>query len=106
MRTLLSLPIALIPLLVSCTAETSTTPAVTATATAQTVDAGCGACIYQIEGATGCPLAVEVAGTPMLVTGSDFNAMDNGLCAEKRKVNIEGAVDGTSFAATSVTLAE
>ena len=107
MRTLLSLTLVLTPLLAACTAEVSVTPATSPTApVAQTLEAGCGACIYKIEGATGCPLAVDVAGTPMLVTGTDFDAMGNGLCLEKKQVQIAGAVEGTSFAATSVTLAE
>ncbi len=74
-------------------------------ATPQTVSAGCGACTYQIEGAEGCPLAVEIDGKPMLVTGSDFNAMDNGLCAEKAQLEVVGEVQGDKFAASSVKLA-
>ena len=41
----------------------------------------------------------------MLVTGSDFNAMDNGLCAEKGQLEVIGEVQGDKFAASSVKLA-
>ncbi len=92
----------LLPLgLTSCTAEVSTTPVVT-----QTLTAGCGACTYHLEGAENCPLAVEVAGKPMLVVGTDFDAMGAGFCLEKGQVAIVGEVHGDHFEATSVQLVE
>ncbi len=101
---------AVLPLFLSltaCTVSTETGDEVGATTKAsQTLMAGCGACSYGLESAEGCPLAVEVDGTPMLVTGSDFHAMDAGLCIAKAKVEIVGEVQGDKFAATSVKLAD
>ena len=72
----------------------------------QTVEAGCGMCTYHIDGVQGCELAVKVADQPYLVTGSDFDAMANGLCKGPKQVEIVGAVEGDKFAATSVKLIE
>ena len=98
---LLAAALLLTPALNSCGVEGTGGPAIT-----KTLTAGCGGCTYHIEGATGCPLAVEVDGHPMLVTGSDFSAMDNGLCLEKAQLEVVGEVQGDKFAATSVKLNE
>jgi hypothetical protein len=101
MRIALALALSALPLFTSCSVETGASPELT-----QELEAGCGSCMYHLEEAEGCPLAVVLDGKPMLVTGSDFDAMAHGLCLEKARVRIAGESDGTSFAATSVELVE
>ena len=91
--------------LTSCGTETSATID-SSVAVTQEFEAGCGSCIYHLDGAQGCPLAIVVEGTPMLVTGTEFNAMSAGLCLKKAQVRIAGSSDGNSFTATSVELVQ
>ena len=39
------------------------------------VEVACGRCIYKMEGATGCPLAAKVNGTPMMVDRRRLSAL-------------------------------
>ena len=71
-----------------------------------TVDAACATCIYDMEGAEGCVLAVSIDDQQMLVEGGGFNTHASGLCEEAGQVEVAGEVDGAVFKATSVTLVD
>ncbi len=73
-------------------------------ATTMTVDAGCAGCIFEMEGAEGCQLAVKVDGKPYLVSGSDVDAHESGLCDSVKKAVVAGKVEGDKFVATSFEL--
>ncbi len=71
---------------------------------ARIVEAGCGGCIFNMEGVEGCKLAVKIDGKPYLVTGADINAHGAGLCASAKKAKIAGKIEGDNFVATSFVL--
>lgn len=67
----------------------------------QTVEAGCGACIYKMAGVEGCPLAIMVDGKPYLVEGATWPNHD--YCDRKCQAVVTGKLEGDTFIATSVT---
>lgn len=73
------------------------------------VEAGCGECIFEIPGATGCPLAVRIDGRAYLVRGSgiddhgDAHAPD-GLCNSARRARVRGRIEGDEFVAEAFEL--
>jgi hypothetical protein len=77
---------------------------VKAVAGAKTVQAGCGMCIFKMDGVKSCQLAVKVDGKPYLVTGSDVNAHEAGLCDKAIDAEVVGDVEGDKFAVTAFTL--
>ena len=95
--------------LAACSVEVSSTPAHGSTTLAADnlkMKAGCGKCIYKMEGVQGCELAVDFGGHPHLVSGSDFDIMGVGGCAEEKELIVSGELKGETFEATSVALAE
>ena len=76
---------------------------------ARTATIGCATCIFKMEGVTGCKLAVKIAGTPYLVSGSgiddhgDAHAAD-GLCNAERQAAVTGEVRDDRFVAQRIEL--
>ncbi len=76
---------------------------------ARTAEAGCAMCIYEMEGAESCALAVKVDGRPYYVTGStifdhgDPHAAD-GLCKTGREAVIDGKIEGGRVVATKIEI--
>jgi len=82
----------------------STEPAPVAGAQTQTVQAGCGSCIYSMAGVEGCQLAVKIDGTPYLVTGASVDAHSLGLCEAEKTAVVVGQVENGKFVAQSFEL--
>ena len=78
--------------------------AVTQTLAKQTVEAGCGSCIFNMQGVEGCELAVRIDGKPYLVTGADVDAHGSGLCRAAKEAKAVGKIEGDKFVATSFEL--
>ncbi|MHC4443535.1 MAG: DUF6370 family protein [Planctomycetota bacterium] len=70
----------------------------------QTAEAGCGGCIFKMEGVTGCKLAVKIAGKPYLVTGADVDAHKSGLCSSSKQAQVAGKIQGGKLVASQFTL--
>jgi len=75
----------------------------------QTVKAGCALCIYEMEGVSGCELAVKVDGKAHLVSGIEMDDLgdahaEDGLCSMERQVKAAGKVEGDRFVATKIEL--
>jgi hypothetical protein len=68
--------------------------------TNQTVEAGCGACIYKMAGVSGCPLAIMIDGKPYLVEGATWPNHD--YCDRKVQAVVSGKLEGDKFIATKV----
>ena len=73
-------------------------------AAVRNVEAGCGSCIFGMEGVMGCKLAVKIDGNPYLVTGADVNAHKAGLCGSVKMAKVVGEIEGDKFVATSFEL--
>jgi len=73
-------------------------------AAVRNVEAGCGSCIFGMEGVMGCKLAVKIDGKPYLVTGADVNAHKAGLCGSVKMAKVVGEIEGDKFVATSFEL--
>ena len=71
---------------------------------AQTVEMGCGACTYHMDGVETCTLAAKVDGTPMLVDGSDIDPHSSGLCAEPKMAVVTGDIADGRLTVTEVVL--
>lgn len=76
----------------------------TAPASGQPVVAGCATCIFEMEGVSGCVLAVKIAGKHYLVNGSDIDDHGDaheprGLCNSARDALVEGTIEGDRFVA-------
>ncbi|NNE08897.1 MAG: hypothetical protein HKN20_10100 [Gemmatimonadetes bacterium] len=67
-------------------------------------EVGCGKCMYNMAGVTGCDAAVKVDGKPMLITGNTIDCHQYGLCSGTKVAKVEGKVVGNQFAATKVTI--
>ena len=67
-------------------------------------EVACAACVYKMEGVTGCQLAATVDGKQMLVTGVPQPGHDSGLCEHGKMATLSGKVEGDKFVATSYTL--
>lgn len=73
------------------------------------VNFGCATCIYDMEGVTGCVLAVKINGEYYLVDGVDIDDLGDahaadGLCLVERRGTITGAIEGDRFVATAASL--
>jgi hypothetical protein len=86
----------------SSEAHPATAPA--AVAGAQTLEVGCGACVFHMPGVDGCPLAVEVDGKHYLVSGVEMPGHESGLCDHARTADLTGRLEGEQFVATSFSL--
>ena len=69
--------------------------------TNETVDVGCGACIYNMPGVSGCPLAIKIDGKPYLVEGATWPNHD--YCDRHCTAVVSGRLEGDTFIATSLT---
>ena len=75
------------------------------TASAFVGSMGCATCIFDMEGAEGCKLAVEFDGKHYLVVGSDIDDhgdahAPDGLCNTARRASFKGEFQGDRFLAT------
>ena len=69
-----------------------------------TVELGCGACIYEMEGVTKCTTAAKVGDATMLVVGGDIDAHSAGLCEAARDATVVGEVKDGKLYVSSITL--
>lgn len=75
----------------------------------QSVEAGCSMCLFGMDGAKACELAVKVDDKPYVVTGStifdhgDPHAED-GLCMTTRTAVVDGKIADGKLVATKVEL--
>ena len=74
------------------------------TAAAQTLETGCAGCVFGMQGAEGCQLAVKVDSKPYLVTGVEMPGHESGLCDHSRMAEVTGRLEGERFVATSFHL--
>ena len=87
------------------TADAPTTKApTTVAATTQTVEAGCGMCIYEMDDVKGCDLAVVIDGHPMLVSGYEIDMHEAGLCSGAKQAVVSGKVEGDVVVLTEVEI--
>jgi len=49
------------------------------------VEVGCAGCLFDMEGAEGCQLAVKVDGKTYLVSGVDIDTHEAGLCESTKQ---------------------
>lgn len=73
------------------------------------VTAGCGSCVFGMQGVEGCPLAVKIEGQPYLVTGVEMDALGDahaadGLCSIARQATTSGRIEGGMFVAQRMEL--
>lgn len=71
---------------------------------AATCEIGCGACIYKMDGVTGCPTAVMVDGKAILASGAKFDAHANGLCKAAKQAEVEGKIEGDRIVISKITV--
>ena len=69
-------------------------PALLAALDNQTVEAGCGSCIYKLEGGEGCYLAIKVGNKAYPVEGTDVDAHEAGLCSAVQSAVVTGKMHG------------
>ena len=67
--------------------------------TNQTVEIGCGSCIYSMKGVEGCKLAAKIDGKTYLVTGAD-HVDAHKFCSAAKSAIASGQVEGDRFVAT------
>ena len=79
-------------------------PAVSQIVTTQTVEVGCGSCIFDMDGVSGCQLAVKIDQKPYLVSGSDIDAHTAGLCAGAKQAEVAGKIEGGKFVVSRMEL--
>jgi hypothetical protein len=68
------------------------------------VEAGCADCIFKMEGAEGCELAVKIDGKPYLVSGVEVDTHSSGMCESALKAVVSGKVQGDKFVASKFEL--
>lgn len=69
-----------------------------------TVEIGCGACIYGMEGVKGCVTFAKIGDTPYVVTGAELDAHSSGLCESAKKAEVVGEVRDGKFVASKIEL--
>jgi len=76
--------------------------------TTQTVDVACGRCIFEMEGAEGCPWAAHVNGQHAYVFGkvplNHATHAPDGICNMTRQAIVEGHLQGDRFLASRFEL--
>ncbi len=80
----------------------SVSPGAVSTLKAQTIEVGCGMCIYDMPDVFGCQLAAVVDGEPILVKGVELDLHGHGLCSGSKSAVVSGVVEGKELFATSV----
>ena len=104
-RFLLSITVASISLATfSCSEKHAAAPVPATVAGAREFEAGCAACVYHMEGAQGCQLAVLVDGKHYYVSGVDMPGHESGLCDGPQRTLLVGKVEGDRFVATSLAM--
>lgn len=71
--------------------------------TNQLVEAGCGSCIYSMNGVQGCKIAVKIDGKAYLVTGAD-HVDAHQFCSATKEALVSGQIEGSRFAATRLEI--
>lgn len=110
MKTLWILPIGAALALGACaqnaeTAEdTGATPTTLVSLSSETVEVGCGKCVYDIPGVTSCVLAAKIGDDAVLVTGAEVDLHDHGLCEDTGTALVSGRLEGDTFVATTVEM--
>ena len=66
----------------------------------QTVEAGCGACVYKMANVDGCPLVVKIDGKTYLVQGAAWPNHD--YCEQRCQAIVTGRIEGDTFIASSL----
>ena len=56
----------------------------------QTVEAGCGKCMFKMKGVDSCELAIKIDGKAYLVTGEYIDPTESGLCKAVKKAQVVG----------------
>lgn len=72
----------------------------TPTSKTQTVEVGCGGCMYDMAGKTGCNPAVKIEGKTYWVEGLKMDTHGTGLCEATKPAEIAGEIKDGKFAAT------
>jgi hypothetical protein len=78
--------------------------AISQTVAAQTLEVGCGGCIFNMEGAQGCQLAAKIDGKAYLVSGASFDAHSTGLCSASKQADVAGTIKDGKFVVTKMEL--
>lgn len=110
MKTLWSIPIGAALALGACAQNTETaqdtgaTPTTLVSLSSETVEVGCGKCVYDIAGVTSCVLAAKIGDRAVLVTGADVDLHDHGLCEDTGTAVVSGRLEGDTFVATTVDI--
>ena len=105
MKLLQLVSICAVAMILSCSQETQTagvSPAAMSTLKAQTIEVGCGLCVYNMSDVAGCQLAAKIDGEPILVKGVELDLHDHGLCSGSKSAVVSGVVEGKELLATSV----
>ncbi len=108
MKLLQLVSICAVAMILSCSQETQTaekvsvSPAAMSTLKAQTIEVGCGLCVYNMSDVSGCQLAAVIDGEPILVKGVELDLHDHGLCSGSKSAVVSGVVEGKELLATSV----
>ncbi len=108
MRTLWLLPLGAVLVLGGCskTAKTAedSTPSGIVTLRSETVEVGCGHCVYGASDAKACQLYADVNGKTIPVSGADVDLSENNLCSAAKDAVVSGQVDGDTLVVTSIEL--
>jgi len=97
-----------VAVILGCSQETQTaeqfsvSPGAMSTLEAQTIEVGCGMCIYNMPDVFGCQLAAVVDGEAILVKGVDLDLHGHGLCSGSKSAVVSGVVEGKELLATQV----
>lgn len=110
MKTLWSIPIGAALALGACARnaetaqDTGATPTTLVSLSSETVEVGCGKCVYDIPGVTSCVLAAKIGDHAVLVTGAEVELQDHGLCEDTGTALVSGRLEGDTFVATTVEM--
>ncbi|UCD30776.1 MAG: hypothetical protein JSV03_17275 [Planctomycetota bacterium] len=66
--------------------------------------AGCGGCIFKMDGVEGCKLAVRLGNQAYLVEGASVDAHQSGLCSAAKPAEVAGKLENGKFVASQFTL--
>ena len=70
----------------------------------ETVEVGCGKCVYHMDKVKGCDLAVVIDGHPMLFTGYEIDMGEAHLCSGAKEAVVSGTVEGDVVVLTEVVI--
>ena len=97
MKFLQPLSICAVVMILGCSQETQTaeqlsvSPGAMSTLDAQTIEVGCGMCVYNMDDVAGCKLAAVIDGEPMLVKGVKLDMHGHGLCSGSKSAVVSMA---------------